>query len=82
MFTTLASLPRDARDTLFLLAVILWVVLPQVSHLPVWCNTPATSALHHTGRCETCGNTTHKMTASKNSVSRASRGKEARVLNI
>ncbi len=38
MLKTLASLPRDARDTLFLLAVILWVVLPQVSHLPVWCS--------------------------------------------
>ncbi|GLS96923.1 transglutaminaseTgpA domain-containing protein [Piscinibacter gummiphilus] len=31
------SLPRDARDTLFLLAVILWTVLPHVGHLPPWC---------------------------------------------
>jgi transglutaminase-like putative cysteine protease len=30
-------LPRDARDTLFLLAVIAWTVLPHLSHLPVWC---------------------------------------------
>ena len=29
-------LPREARDTLFLLAVIAWTVLPHVSHLPVW----------------------------------------------
>ena len=29
-------LPRDARDTLFLLAVIAWTVLPHASHLPVW----------------------------------------------
>ena len=33
-----ASLPRDARDTLFLLAVIGWVVLPHVPHLPWWCS--------------------------------------------
>ena len=32
----LAALPRDARDTLFLLAVIALIVLPQVSHLPWW----------------------------------------------
>ena len=32
----LAALPRDARDTLFLLAVIAWVVLPHVGHLPWW----------------------------------------------
>lgn len=34
----LAALPRDARDTLFLLGVIAWVVLPHVAHLPVWCS--------------------------------------------
>jgi protein-glutamine gamma-glutamyltransferase len=34
----LQSLPRDSRDTLFLLAVIAWVILPQVSHLPIWCS--------------------------------------------
>ena len=28
---TLRSLPRDGRDTLFLLAVIAWVLLPQAS---------------------------------------------------
>lgn len=33
---TLVSLPRDARDTLFLLFVIVWVIAPQVSNLPVW----------------------------------------------
>ena len=31
-------LPRDARDTLFLLAVIAWTVLPHLSHLPAWCS--------------------------------------------
>ena len=29
-------LPREARDTLFLLGVIAWTVLPHVSHLPAW----------------------------------------------
>lgn len=31
------NLPREARDTLFLLAVIGWTVLPHLSHLPWWC---------------------------------------------
>ncbi len=31
-------LPREARDTLFLLAVIAWTVLPHASHLPAWCS--------------------------------------------
>ena len=29
-------LPREARDTLFLLGVIAWTVLPHASHLPAW----------------------------------------------
>ncbi|MDQ6639045.1 MAG: DUF3488 and transglutaminase-like domain-containing protein, partial [Pseudomonadota bacterium] len=29
-------LPREARDTLFLLGVIAWTVLPHASHLPSW----------------------------------------------
>ena len=33
-----SRLPRDARDTLFLLLVIGWTVLPHVSHLPLWCS--------------------------------------------
>jgi protein-glutamine gamma-glutamyltransferase len=33
----LFALPRDARDTLFLLAVIAWTVLPHLLHLPLWC---------------------------------------------
>ncbi|AOG21553.1 transglutaminase family protein [Acidovorax sp. RAC01] len=33
---TFASLPRDARDTLFLLFVIVWVIAPQVGNLPGW----------------------------------------------
>lgn len=34
----LASLPREGRDTLFILAVIGWIVLPQVGLLPAWCS--------------------------------------------
>ena len=32
----LAGLPRDSRDTLFLVAVVAWVVLPQTGNLPWW----------------------------------------------
>lgn len=31
------QLPRDARDTLFLVGVIGWTVLPHLPHLPLWC---------------------------------------------
>jgi transglutaminase-like putative cysteine protease len=34
----LKHLPRDTRDTLFLLAVIAWIVMPQTTHLPLWCS--------------------------------------------
>jgi transglutaminase-like putative cysteine protease len=37
----LRSLPRDARDTLFLLAVIALVLAPQLPHLPLWCSAAA-----------------------------------------
>jgi transglutaminase-like putative cysteine protease len=32
------SLPRESRDTLFLLGVIAWTVLPHAGHLPLWCS--------------------------------------------
>jgi protein-glutamine gamma-glutamyltransferase len=41
----LAHLPRDARDTLFLLGVIAWVILPQTQHLPLWCSALAAIVL-------------------------------------
>jgi len=41
----LAALPRDTRDTLFLLAVIGWVVLPQLANLPWWCSMLAALVL-------------------------------------
>jgi transglutaminase-like putative cysteine protease len=34
---SLPSLPRETRDTLFLLAVVAWVVAMQVAHIPWWC---------------------------------------------
>ncbi len=40
----LASLPREARDTLFLLGVIALIVLPQIGNLPWWC-TALTAAV-------------------------------------
>lgn len=38
IFATLRALPRDSRDTLFLLLVVGWVVLPQLGNLPLWCS--------------------------------------------
>ncbi|MCF8160469.1 MAG: DUF3488 and transglutaminase-like domain-containing protein [Polaromonas sp.] len=35
---TLSHLPRDTRDTLFVLAVIAWVVAPLIPELPLWCS--------------------------------------------
>ena len=42
---TLATLPRDTRDTLFLLVVIAWVMAPQVAHLPAWASLMAGAVL-------------------------------------
>ena len=41
----LDALPRDSRDTLFLLAVIGWVILPHVGNLPPWCSALAVAVL-------------------------------------
>ncbi|MGJ7509097.1 transglutaminaseTgpA domain-containing protein [Variovorax sp. GT1P44] len=41
----LQNLPRDARDTLFLLAVIGLILLPQLPNLPWWCSTLAAIVL-------------------------------------
>ena len=43
--TRLAALPREARDTLFLLGVIALIVLPQVGTLPWWCTALAVGVL-------------------------------------
>ena len=39
------QLPREARDTLFLVGVIGWTVLPHLSHLPLWCSALAAGVL-------------------------------------
>lgn len=41
----LTTLPRDARDTLFLLAVIAWVVAPHFATLPIWCSAMTVGVL-------------------------------------
>ncbi len=46
----LNHLPRDSRDTLFLLSVIAWVLLPQTPHLPWWCTALAFAVLLWRGR--------------------------------
>lgn len=38
-------LPREARDTLFLLLVIAWTVAPHAAHLPAWCSALAGAVL-------------------------------------
>ena len=43
--TTLRTLPREGRDTLFLLSVVAWVLLPQAAHLPLWCSLGAGAIL-------------------------------------
>jgi transglutaminase-like putative cysteine protease len=41
----LSALPRETRDTLFLLAVVAWVVGMQVGQIPVWCTALAAGVL-------------------------------------
>jgi transglutaminase-like putative cysteine protease len=41
----LSSRPREARDTLFLLATLAWTLLPQLSQVPPWCALLAYAAL-------------------------------------
>ena len=45
LLLTIKGLPRDSRDTLFLLLVIAWVLLPQTTNIPVWCNLLAAAVL-------------------------------------
>ncbi len=39
------ALPRESRDTLFLLAVLAWTLLPQCTQVPLWCAVLAYAAL-------------------------------------
>jgi protein-glutamine gamma-glutamyltransferase len=48
-------LPRDARDTLFQLAVIAWTIAPHLSHLPLWCGALAIAILLWRGRLAISG---------------------------
>lgn len=45
MLQRLRHLPREARDTLFLLLVIGWVLVPQLGRLPLWCSALALAVL-------------------------------------
>jgi transglutaminase-like putative cysteine protease len=45
MFKHLAQLPRESRDTLFLLTVVGWISLPHATHLPLWCQALAAGVL-------------------------------------
>ena len=47
----LQHLPRDTRDTLFLLTVIAWIILPQTGHLPLCCGS---GHCHRAGGCCSC----------------------------
>ncbi|TXH91026.1 MAG: DUF3488 domain-containing protein [Rhodoferax sp.] len=42
---TLQQLPRDTRDTWFLLLVIAWTITPHGEHLPLWCSAMAIGLL-------------------------------------
>ena len=50
----LGNLPRDSRDTLFLLLVIAWVLLPQIGYLPWWCSALAATVLIWRGTLAFC----------------------------
>jgi transglutaminase-like putative cysteine protease len=45
MLARLEALPRDTRDTMFLLVVIAWIMLPQFAHVPPWCAAFAVGVL-------------------------------------
>ena len=45
LVSRLKNLPRDSRDTLLLLSVIAWVLLPQAPNLPLWCSALAAGVL-------------------------------------
>lgn len=45
MQNPLRTLARESRDSLFLLAVIAWIIAPQINHLPLWCIAMAAGVL-------------------------------------
>ena len=44
-FNALRNMPRDSRDTLFLLVVTAWVLAPLTANVPLWCSVLAASVL-------------------------------------
>ncbi|MDT8999074.1 DUF3488 and transglutaminase-like domain-containing protein [Paucibacter sp. APW11] len=50
LLSALARLPREARDTLFLLAALAATALPHISHLPLWCSALTAAVLLWRGR--------------------------------
>ncbi len=50
-----AHLPREARDTLFLLAVIGLTIAPHLLHLPIWCGLLASALLLWRGQLAVTG---------------------------
>lgn len=57
LVTRLQHLPRDTRDTLFLLGVIAWITLPQINHLPLWCSAMTGAVLAWRGWIAARGST-------------------------
>jgi transglutaminase-like putative cysteine protease len=55
MWARLSQLPRETRDTLFLLAVIAWIIAPQTDHLPLWCSAMTGLLLLWRGRIALTG---------------------------
>jgi transglutaminase-like putative cysteine protease len=51
----IAALPREGRDTLFLLAVIGWLVLPHIPNLPWWCSLLVALVLLWRGKLAVAG---------------------------
>jgi len=51
----LAHLPREARDTLFLLTVIAVTIAPHLLHLPVWCGVMTAAVLAWRARLAVSG---------------------------
>ena len=42
---TFSHLPRDTRDTLFVLAIIAWVIAPLTPEIPLWCSLLSTAVM-------------------------------------
>ena len=45
LVSALGALPRERRDTLFMLAVLAWTLAPLIAHVPAWASVGAALAL-------------------------------------